>query len=587
MTSQELKEANSECDERDVSQRWEEIVLSDDKGESTRPSAGRWQDNIKVKTMALSLVKESSQQILDATPDFVVNITSAMMFSLLVYLIFSKNGMSVNDLELFKKLGYLWLTSIIGGYLIRLCQLPPLLGMILASVIATNSSENVQIPETWGETITSSGLAIILLLSGLELDLKGLQKSSKIAMRLTCIPGIVEAIISGLLAVLIFGMPFWLGLSLGFILAAVSPALVVVGMLKLQHKGYGVRKGIPSLIIAAASFDDIVAITGFSFFIGLAIQSDHSSMLYSALHGPVSIIIGVGIGVVGGTLLSITKVWNTPWKRTTVAILYVLCAMFGMKRSSYAGAGAMGSLITGMLASYNWENGMPNVCSKEANKKFSKETEYHVSILWSMIFEPLLFGFIGSALDFDLLHGSLGKSFSILLVGVFFRLIAAYFATGGDSLLSQKERIFISLVWMPKATVQAALCTFPLMLAKDTISPEHTDYDQYILWCNQILSTAILSIIVTAPFGLMFIQYLGPKWLTKDKDSEKEEIKEDKEGIKDNYEKSKDEKINDHISRLDVLLQNISLSSSQVEQTCILAEVRQVLWKCKSKLNMN
>ena len=123
-------------------------------------------------------------------------------------------------------------------------------------------------------------------------------------MRLTCIPGIVEAIISGLLAVLIFGMPFWLGLSLGFILAAVSPALVVVGMLKLQHKGYGVRKGIPSLIIAAASFDDIVAITGFSFFIGLAIQSDHSSMLYSALHGPVSIIIGVGIGVVGGTLLS-------------------------------------------------------------------------------------------------------------------------------------------------------------------------------------------------------------------------------------------------------------------------------------------
>ena len=257
--------------------------------------------------------------------------------------------------------------------------------------------------------------------------------------------------------------------------------------------------------------------------------------------------------------------------------------MFGMKRSSYAGAGAMGSLITGIVASYNWENGMQNACSKETNKESTKETESHVSVLWSMIFEPLLFGFIGSALDFDLLQGSLGKSFGILLVGVFFRLVAAYFATGGDSLLSQKERLFISLVWMPKATVQAALCTFPLMLVKDTISPEHKDYDQYILWCNQILSTAILSIIVTAPLGLMFIQYLGPKWLTKDKVLEEQEGKED---IKDDEEKRKDE-INDYISRLDVLLQKMSLSSSQVEQTCILVEIRQVLWKCKSKLNMN
>ena len=304
MSSQESKEANSDRDKRQESQRWEEIVLSDDTGESTHPYGGRWQDQIKSKVMPLNLAKESAQRVLDATPDFIVNIISVTMFCLLVYLILRKNGMSVNDLETFQKLWYLWLTSIIGGYVMRLFQLPPLFGMILASVIVTNSSENVRIPDTWGETITSSGLAIILLLSGLELDLNGLKKSSKQAMRLTCIPGIVEAIISGLLAVLIFGFPFWLGLSLGFILAAVSPALVVVGMLKLQHKGYGVSKGIPSLVIAAASFDDIVAITGFSFFIGLAIQSDHSTLLHSALHGPLSVIIGVGIGVLGGTLLS-------------------------------------------------------------------------------------------------------------------------------------------------------------------------------------------------------------------------------------------------------------------------------------------
>lgn len=94
-------------------------------------------------------------------------------------------------------------------------------------------------------------------------------------------------------------------MSLGFILAAVSPALVVVGMLDLQQLGFGVKKGIPSLVIAAASFDDIVAITGFSFFISLAVQSENSNFVYTALHGPLSIIIGITIGSVGGLTLSL------------------------------------------------------------------------------------------------------------------------------------------------------------------------------------------------------------------------------------------------------------------------------------------
>lgn len=66
----------------------------------------------------------------------------------------------------------------------------------------------------------------------------------------------------GAAAVLMFSMPFGLALTLGFILAAVSPAIVVSGMFELQTAGYGVKKGIPSIVVAAASFDDVVAITG-------------------------------------------------------------------------------------------------------------------------------------------------------------------------------------------------------------------------------------------------------------------------------------------------------------------------------------
>jgi NhaP-type Na+/H+ or K+/H+ antiporter len=110
---------------------------------------------------------------------------------------------------------------------------------------------------------------------------------------------------SGFMAVVFFGMPIWLGLSLGFILAAVSPAVVVTSMIDLQHKGYGALKGIPSLIIAAASFDDIVAIGGFSICIGMAVQREDSSLIYSALHGPLSVVYGILIGTIAGAILSV------------------------------------------------------------------------------------------------------------------------------------------------------------------------------------------------------------------------------------------------------------------------------------------
>lgn len=292
------------------SQRWEDVELSECNIDSL-PDTQQLSQNIDcdsvttMKDATINWAKESAQQVLDASPDFITNITFTSTVTLLLYLVLRNNGLTTENLQSFLNLSYIWLSSIVGGYLIRLLRLPPLLGMITAAATVSNWSDDINIPDRLGETISSSGLAIILLLSGLELDTKSLTRSSGIALRLTCIPGVVEAFTSGLMAMIIFGMPFWLGLSMGFILAAVSPALVVVGMLKLQHSGYGIKKGIPSLIVAAASMDDIVAITGFSFFIGLAIQSGETNVLFSAIHGPLSIILGVAIGGICGMILSL------------------------------------------------------------------------------------------------------------------------------------------------------------------------------------------------------------------------------------------------------------------------------------------
>ena len=63
--------------------------------------------------------------------------------------------------------------------------------------------------------------------------------------------------------------------SCRFVLAAVSPAVVVPSLLSLSERGYGIDQGIPTLVIAAASIDDVLAISAFSICLGIAFTSEY------------------------------------------------------------------------------------------------------------------------------------------------------------------------------------------------------------------------------------------------------------------------------------------------------------------------
>jgi len=334
--------------------------------------------------------------------------------------------------------------------------------------------------------------------------------------------------------VIFFDMEFPLAISMGFILAAVSPAVVVVGMFNLQKKGYGVAKGIPSLVVAAASFDDVVAISGFSIAISFAIPHNESdeghSMVMTLLHGPLEIILGVVLGLTGGHILALTKVWNKRWKRTAITFGLGMAFMFGMLDLGFSGAGAMGGLIMGMVASVRWREGSPRRFAKRADANYIHNTEHDLAIVWSLLCQPLLFGVIGSALDFGLIPvETIPKSCFVCFLGLCFRLPMAYFATYGKGLL-HKERAFVALSWIPKATVQAALCAVPLQKIKDAMeNDDHyttEEFEKWEKWGYDVLTTAVLSILMTAPLGLIFIQILGPRWLNLDNP---EEVSDDEE----------------------------------------------------------
>ena len=145
--------------------------------------------------------------------------------------------------------------------------IPPLVGMIVFGCLARNflCTEYMQhYPEFYAGWIRSICLSIILLRGGMELDFEG--KGLTVVL-LTLIPQNAEAFASAVAGNLIFGMPWPMAIALGYCLGAVSPAVLVPSCMILQTNNYGVKKGIPTTLIAASSFDDIIAISIFSIFL--------------------------------------------------------------------------------------------------------------------------------------------------------------------------------------------------------------------------------------------------------------------------------------------------------------------------------
>merc|ERR550519_3121766 len=137
-------------------------------------------------------------------------------------------------------------------------------------------------------TLRSICLTVILLMAGLELDPIALMKLSAMVVRATFIPCFVEAITVAVLSNLILGFPWTVGFMLGFVLAAVSPTVIIPCLMSLSQRGYGVAKGIPTLVIAACSADDVVAISGFGIFLPLTF-SKGIPLWALILHGPIEV----------------------------------------------------------------------------------------------------------------------------------------------------------------------------------------------------------------------------------------------------------------------------------------------------------
>ena len=286
-------------------------------------------------------------------------------------------------------------------------------------------------------------------MAGLELDPPQLWRLKWIVLRTTFIPCIVEAFAAALFCYLILGFPFLPGLCFGFVLCGVSPAVIIPGLVNLSQRGYGVKKGIPTLVIATCSADDLVAIGGFGIAAGITFNPD-ASISDLASHGPLEVLMGIAFGIFWGYICQ----WfpsklnsNYVFFRWIILSAGGLFALFGAHMIHYDGAGGLACVIMAFVASIQWR--------REGWGDHNPVTDIYNKV-W-IILSPVIFSLIGTNINAEKMDGAtVGLGVAVLFCCFVTRSFFTYWSAvcGG---LDTKEKLFLSISWLPKATVQAAL----------------------------------------------------------------------------------------------------------------------------------
>ncbi len=383
----------------------------------------------------------------------------------------------------------LLVSGFILGMVMKGFRLPPLLGMLFAGILVgpyVLDWLHIDLLHISSEIRTFS-LLIILIRAGLGIKRHEIQAVGSLAIKMSSLPGLLEGFSILFVSYYFFDFSFSEAGMLGFIIAAVSPAVVVPSMLELKKERYGEDKQIPTLLLAGTSIDDVFAITIFSFFLSLGTTGE-VSIVESVLKIPLSIVLGVLGGLVIGylfiKLFDFKKLFHSNVERLLLLLtgaigFYTFGETIGI--ASLLGIMAIGFLIT------------------DQREKMGVELSTTLLSIWFFA-QILLFSLVGAEVNITVALEAGLMGLVIIIVGLLFRTLGVFISTIGSS-LNTKERFFCVLSYLPKATVQAAIGALPLASGVSK-GPE-------------ILAIAVLSILLTAPSGAILIKWSAPKLLKK------------------------------------------------------------------------
>ena len=404
---------------------------------------------------------------------------------------------------------------VFGGVLLnklaKRIRIPPLVLYLLYGVLLSLLQEKVGSSFIFLDSgvrnisspIRKVALIIILLKAGLSLNLSDLKKVGRPAILRSFLPACTERVAVGIFGKRILGLTYTESFLLGSVLGAVSPAVVIPRMSKLRDEKYGTEKGIPQLVIAGSSIDDIIRIVFYQCFLTREKGGNLSARTF--LNIPISIVTGVGIGILLGRLLSF--VFNKVKRNDTFKLLLLLSICFGLTYledlvSPYFGYSSLLSIITCAIVIHKKGEQISLILKTKFNE------------IWYLA-EIFLFILVGAGIKIEYAGKYFLPALLLLLISLVFRSLAV---TGClvKTKLTWKERGFVVISYLPKATVQAAIGGGLLDLGNQLLASGAANAESVIAAGTIVLSVSVLAILITAPFAAISRNLLYPHRLKRE-----------------------------------------------------------------------
>ena len=404
---------------------------------------------------------------------------------------------------------------VFGGVLLnklaKRIRIPPLVLYLLYGVLLSLLQEKVGSSFTFLDSgvrnisspIRKVALIIILLKAGLSLNLSDLKKVGRPAILRSFLPACTERVAVGIFGKRILGLTYTESFLLGSVLGAVSPAVVIPRMSKLRDEKYGTEKGIPQLVIAGSSIDDIIRIVFYQCFLTREKGGNLSARTF--LNIPISIVTGVGIGILLGRLLSF--VFNKVKRNDTFKLLLLLSICFGLTYledlvSPYFGYSSLLSIITCAIVIHKKGEQISLILKTKFNE------------IWYLA-EIFLFILVGAGIKIEYAGKYFLPALLLLLISLVFRSLAV---TGClvKTKLNWKERGFVVISYLPKATVQAAIGGGLLDFGNQLLASGAANAESVIAAGTIVLSVSVLAILITAPFAAISRNLLYPHRLKRE-----------------------------------------------------------------------
>lgn len=360
------------------------------------------------------------------------------------------------------------LSFYVGSWL----KIPRLILYLLVGIFASAYQFNL-VPVffyNFSDLIRNLALVVILLRSGLGLNTRMFKKGNKAVYLLSTIPALLESLFVFLVSYFVFKLPLQAALLLGFMLAAVSPAVIVPKMLEIiayQDE----RMDDAKIILAASSFDDILSMS--LFFIVL---TDFNNLNFSfLLLIPLKIVFSIMLA------LSINRILNFFKLTRTWSLILLVMLAYGLQVSNVFFAIPLLTIV------------LLGLFFKESHPQIAHYIEAKLHKFW-LVLEVLLFFMIGSLVDLSAMVSVLSLGIVVIVLGLLGRFIGVMIST--RDLKSDKRFYLISA--LPKATVQASLASLPLLYNVQS--------------ADTLLAVSVLSILITAPIGAVLISYYDFKF---------------------------------------------------------------------------